>query len=389
MQRARSKVLSRYKPEGNVHLPMLDNRYISCSQLVSRTAEEMARLILIEAGVITDEELEDVSSYWSYKGNALGDRALEDVEAKEIHFEVPIGQNGWRLSGNCDGIEADQSGVVVYEHKAYGFPTRKKVEGAKRQAMLYLAMGWWNHHHRKFQFNIDGDGWSVHPVDEVGAEKHSANRVYENKEVFNHLRQEWEAHGEKPVGAPPGSTWFYPAAYVNDGPHHFEWPETALPAGVLVCVAPNYPEGEVHDWSVDHEDCEEVLSFYLAKAKVIIKAVEAGDPLIARDQWDRKDPGAAEFARDIEEFNEPLPDDFDALAKEYHTKAAAAKAANEAQDEAKALLIACMDKHGLDKCESDNYRVSLVEVKDKVVPEHVVPEKVKKGYRYVRVTESS
>lgn len=345
MKTARDKVLAQYEPAGNVHTPMMDNHYISCSQLVSRTAEEMATLILREAGLI-DGEMDDVPSYWSYKGNALGDRALEDVAHKEINFRVPIASTNWTLSGNCDGVEDIDGHVFVYEHKAYGHPTAKKIEVAKRQGILYLAMAWWNHIHR----NGNADG-----IDSAGD-----------------------------MPTPKADTIFSPAAYA-EGETAFTWPKESVPGGVLVCVAPNFPPAQIHEYDVSPEECEEVLAYYIAKAKAIINAVQSGDPALARDTWDRKDPGSMEFVRDLEDFNEPIPDDFDALAGTYAKLNAEVKEKQGELDDAKGLLIAAMDKHGIKKTESENYRISMVEIADKVVPEHVVPEKTKKGYRYLKV----
>lgn len=323
LQDAKNRVMAQYEPRGNVHTDPVENKYVSVSMLTSKTARECVEQMLAEhAG-----HGPDVPKYWSYKGNALGDRALEHIEHKEIRFTVPLDTDGWVLAGNCDGIELiGGESVVVYEHKAYGHPTSQKIEVAKRQGGLYLAMGWHN----------------------VSALK---NNIF---------------------GA---------AAYVGAGASSFNWPDYARPVGVLVCVAPNYPPAEVHEYDFGTDECREILHFYKEKAEIVARAVEMRDPNYAEMKWDLCEPGSMEFARAIEEASEPYPETTEAIVR-YSKAQKLFKDAEAEKKEAQSMLMACLDKQGVNRVSDENFKVSVVEVGEKEVPSYV-----RRGYRFVKVQE--
>lgn len=254
LERVAERVRKRYRPAGNVHVPMWESKSIGGSSLVSKTAREIAEKII-------EQREDDVDKKWAFLGNTIGDAALEDVKHKEVRFEKDIG-GGWTISGHCDGIEATNAGVIVYEHKYFLKNETEKQEKATRQAMLYLALG--------------------------------AHKV---------------AH--------EGTTTFPIASYA-EGPD-FTWDRNWGPLGVVTCIAPSHlGEGCVVTREVSREECEEVLAFYEEKAGFIVAAVDSGD-LTWAEKWDQGPLGIQEFSdRPIVEMKERIEDEkLDELIREY------------------------------------------------------------------------
>lgn len=314
------KVWKRFRPAGNVHKSEVDEGYLSVSKLTQKRAGEYARILF-------DRKADDVDPYWAFKGNTLASEALRDFMAHEVQVRIPIPGTAYFIVGHMDGIDVigiGDSGVyVVGEHKAYGEPTDRKVEVAKRQALLYLA--------------------GVY---------HTLNQV------------------------PPGmAATFLKADYAGGG--EFKMSPVWSPAGVVVAVAPNMPPATVLPFAAGREDCEEVLKFYQSKAAAIIKALETGDMSHA-DAWDSAH--SDEFVREFEDVGTTLPE-LEDLAKRYSEAAAQEKAAKAIKEEVTPLISLALQQAGITKGETASFKVSMVNVAGRDVPA-----RWQDGYSYPKVT---
>lgn len=234
------RIRDAHNPEGNPHQPQIPNQYISASKLVKNSAADIASSMLDE---IDPDHEDEFPSEYTFLGKTLEEASYEDFDHGEVRLTHPVGDTGWIIAGHCDMIEHVAGEIYVGEHKFHGTVTDRKAEDAKRQGSIYLSMAW-----------------------------SMAKR-----------------NG--------GSATFPQAAYAQDG-EAFHWPMGARPAGVLVTVVQPRPPFFYMRRHMDVDACEEVLDFYEAKAKVIVKAVENEDPTIARDEWDDVEPGVFEFNQD-------------------------------------------------------------------------------------------
>lgn len=298
LEALRQRVLARYTPVGNKHTPELEDHYVSVSKLVGETAENYAAYILALSP-------DDGERYYSYKGNTLADQALVDSDAHELRFEIALGIDGWRMTGHCDGMDATPHGVAIHEHKAFATPTARKRELARRQGALYLAMA-------------------------------------------------WELYSKS------GVKTFKSAAY-KEKVSTFTWPEGALPLGVIVSVAPEKPPASSEGYLYNASQLEELLAFYMAKAKHIVTAVQANDLKYAK-AWDDSPAGIQE--QRLEFGRTPIPDDqkIVELLKKYRELTAIDSDCYKQKEDLKPEIKAWLQEHGLRKASIAGYNVTLSDV---------------------------
>lgn len=212
--------------------------HLSLSYLIQKTAEELT------AEILDPEDEDGHTNLWSFIGNGMADRSLQDFphqEAEVVYDDLP---GAWAIVGHPDAFHATDRHVHAIEHKAhFSGVTTLKIELAKRQDALCLAIAWYQH----------------------------------------------RATGE---GVP---TTFPVADYANDeeGIEPFTWAPGLRPGGVLVKVVKMPPF--IYELEVFTEDeLDQLLEYYVEKANVVVRAVEMQDPEYARTSWDEQ-AGEGEF----------------------------------------------------------------------------------------------
>lgn len=249
------ELFAQYQPQSDHHKP---GEYVSASALVSKTAVEIADNMIQER--VPGYE-DDFDPYYSFKGETLAEEAFRPMDYEEIQAWHPIPETeGWIIRGHADGVRIKEDHVYVGEHKAHTNPTEEKREKAKRQGTLYLAM-------------------MTKAAAEFFEKEDSETLVFDS--------------------APWVSDEEYPP---------FPWKGGYGIGGVVVAVAPPKPPPIVETYPLFMDELEEVLTFYTAKAKHIVRAVEQDDLDPALD-WDTSKAGLMEFTD-----ADPLdPDDKEAL----------------------------------------------------------------------------
>lgn len=312
---AKQLVMARYSPANRKGEQAGWDGHLSVSALSSMSAYDYAM-------AISKWEQNHVDPYYSFKGNALGDRALEGILCREIEVRVPI-SDGHMLTGTMDAIHVSPGEYVVLEHKAYGNPDTLGLMKAERQGKTYLAM--------------------VH-------------------------------HMHKTLGSdlvlPPAQWMVGPAATIKPGDK---------PVGVLVCVAPNNPPGMVLDYPMNEADCEAHMKRMLSKCRVIIDAVETGDMDRAK-MWDRSE-GMLDFLtldnKPVTELPGDIPLQIAKVAELQDIERRAVKDTRENRD----ILLAMLDAQGISSAVSGDFKASVTTVESTVIKEHT-----RRGYRTVKVT---
>lgn len=135
-----ARLKKRIEPgDSNFHFPEWENNYLGVSTLVKKTAATYAKRVILM-------EKESSNGYSGFKGNALADAALADVEHKEAHLVLADFVRGWSLEGHCDGLGVEMAepdavhGLTVYEGKSHDFDGPRDWMLARRQSIVYAAM---------------------------------------------------------------------------------------------------------------------------------------------------------------------------------------------------------------------------------------------------------
>jgi hypothetical protein len=301
------KIRSRYHPEGHPH-PV--GSYVSGSQLVKKSAEELASEMIDK---IEGEE-DDVPAYYTFRGDSLGDAALQDMPHGEcrLRYELPEIDTGniadnwdpeevdlgasqalntslWRIQGHPDGVDIINGWVFVDEHKSHGMPTDNQIEAARRQGLLYLAM----------MFNA--------------AEANGGRITFENAE--------WAPEDKRTLAI--------------DLDEH-------KPGGVVTAVAPTYPPPIVEPEQVTRDELDDLLNYYEDKAIAIVKSVLKKDPTADARMWDNIHD---EFDNRIAESPED-EEDLKKLIGEYEKAHEKQKEWDERKKELKSELMRLHDISG-------------------------------------------
>lgn len=263
------RISARYYPENRRPYHNWTERTISVSKLVPYSAEDYALSLIEERDSV--EKGDDVNPKFGFLGNAIATAALADMAAHENNVNVTLNicnnycegcasgmglcTEQWSLTGHFDGIDAHPDGIVIVEHKAFTFNEAPgKTRDAMRQGCCYMSMAW---------AMVKTNGVERDLTFELGA-------------------------------------------YENGIGRRFTWPAGAEPLGVVVACAPSYAcEARIELYPL--RDCEEILAFYLSKARAVRDAYLARDISIAR-AWDQAHP--AENIRPLAEVmaGKPLPD---------------------------------------------------------------------------------
>jgi hypothetical protein len=254
-----TKMKTRWASRQNTHSP---GRYVGSSTITKKTAVECARFLAdwVHRGVWRED------AHWMGKplyefghiGNTLSDAVLHPDDGwQEGEFTVwmPVGVQDdkdlagtwkeWVLSGHPDAATVDEDGVWFGEHKAHADCSPWKMEVAKRQVTLCLALAWFSGH----------------------------------------------AH-------------FEPAEYARVGHPGFQWERSEVgPAGIVLGFTSWYQANVPRQVPVTQEQLRQVLDYYLAKGKAIVESALADDMEVARG-WD-DGPGKDEFDEGFRLLSEP------------------------------------------------------------------------------------
>lgn len=249
---------------------------------------------------------EGFNTFYSYRGNGFSEAALRPVTPyRELHVEVPIPGTDVMLTGHPDAIIARDDQYAVVEFKTHEEATAEKIEAARRQGILYLAMA----------------------------------------EV---MRAAGNNFLEPAPWAPEDTKRFF----FGNIPLH----ETTVPAGVHVTIA-TWTDRR-HAW-FGSPDLEGTLTFYLAKAQAIVKSIQTNDLRPVLD-WDEANP--LEFHRTLDTMMDPTHP-LSILLPQYDE---AKRAADEWKSKSEALraeVIASLKTEGLNEAKAAGYKVSVSSVK--------------------------
>jgi hypothetical protein len=226
-----------YRPPGHAHGNMQEDRYISCSMVVSRTACEIY-------DDVVNPQPRNVPPYYTFRGDGLASahaQALDELLRgnrrgrlfEEVQVETPL-EDGWRLAGTTDALvelrDDDRTLYATNEYKSLGVGTDDKDNLARRQGLLYLAM--WLH----------GDGQGTHAP--------------------------WHPDAGEPIFREDPST----------------------PLGTFVCIADDHAAtGRVQFVPADEQTIKEVLNYYKDKAKHL-QASFMDNSREWAEKWDRNHP---------------------------------------------------------------------------------------------------
>jgi len=369
-QKLAAKVKARYHPRGNTHEV---GPYLSASKLTGESAEDMCRALAdsIHRGIhVNDTHFIDKPLIeYSFLGNTLGGEAFnyndgwtasefrcwvvpdDDLQVPKVLLPNATLVNGkpvWDMRGHPDAGAIEDGLVWFGEHKAHAEATPDKVEKAKRQDLLNLAMAW-------------------------------------------HMRQTCEDE----------ILVIKPAIYTNPlmADHHtFHWPKGAKPGGIVLAVATWFGANIVESIPVTEKQLEEILAYYARKFRIIVEHALADKPELAKRDWDDIE-GRQEFDLDLRLLAEPAGNVEEALKAERAAKAALDKAEKDSKA-AKLLLEKALQEAGVwdrlitEKVSVGNYTVKRVQSTtprranlDKLVEDgldaYIIPGK---PYDYVKVS---
>lgn len=252
LEAARSLIEQTYSPPADAH-PHPSEREVRRLYVSALTKSSAYSY----AWRIINDDPYDLDPYWGFKGNALADAALAKVPHKEVHVSAPIPDTDWLLAGTMDGLLAIDNRLHPMEHKS-GHVAPEKIEKAYEQLLTYGVL-----------------------LDEC-------------------LRD--------------GQTEFAYAEWAGGGT--FTLPEDSYIEGLHICFAPDRPPAivESHPW--DAQLAAQHYARIMDQSRAIIRAVEAGDALIAKE-WDDRHPSL--FTRNTDELYTEAPRDeaLDALTIEY------------------------------------------------------------------------
>lgn len=301
---------------GNFHRPEWSINELFGSRLIKMSASEYA----LHIGRMVEDD--DSDGRWGFVGNSAADSAFRHWPHAELRVTSAIPNHpDWSVSMSCDALSPTSrpdgsTGVRVGEGKNFeqnaGQTADGKVRNAIDQAALWQAFAWHqvsveqNHHFPLSPFVDPSDPWAKPP---------------------------------------------------------FDWPEWAVPDGVVVACFPNHnsPRLRMETLDLSPDDLDNHRCFYLAKADAILtsaKAIWSGmaetDALAAPGgalDWDRTKGFLESLPPERRDLLE-LPDVEEAMLA-YAECHAALKAAEAAAAEKRAILDALAATHAEEFADGD------------------------------------